>query len=55
MQEKQFQFTTEKITPASEKEKNLPEILKNLHDVKGEFLSSGVFFDVYDTNIKNND
>lgn len=50
--EKNFEFSPEKITPASEQEKELPETLRDLHEIKGEFLSHGVFFDVYDTDLK---
>lgn len=52
MSEKQFQLSPEKAVPAGEKEKDLPEILKNIHEVRGQFLSRGVFFDVYDTDIQ---
>ncbi len=55
IKEKQFQLSPEKAVPAGEKEKGLPEILKNLHEIRGQFLSSGVFFDVYDADIKNDE
>jgi len=33
--------------PAPEGEEDIPEQLRQLHETKGEFLSRGVFFDVY--------
>lgn len=39
--------------PASELEKDIPERLRQLHEIEGKFLSQGVFFDVYDIDLPN--
>jgi len=45
--ERCFPVPEAEFTPASETEKDIPEKLRELHEVRGEFLASGVFFDVY--------
>lgn len=37
--------------PASELEKDIPEHLRQLHEVEGKFLGRGVFFDVYEMDL----
>lgn len=39
--------------PAAETEKDIPECLRQLHEVEGKFLNRGVFFDVYDIDLPN--
>jgi len=41
--------------PASETEKDIPERLRQLHEVEGKFLSRGVFFDVYAIDLPDED
>lgn len=43
----------EEFKPASELEKDIPERLRQLHEIEGKFLSQGVFFDVYDIDLPN--
>ncbi|MFH1048022.1 MAG: hypothetical protein V1738_07030 [Patescibacteria group bacterium] len=53
--ERGFPESETEFVPASETEKDIPERLKNLHETKGEFLTRGVFFDVYDMELPDSD
>ncbi|MBI2099288.1 hypothetical protein HYT45_02635 [Candidatus Uhrbacteria bacterium] len=37
--------------PAAETEKDIPEQLRRLHEIEGKFLGRGVFFDVYEIDL----
>lgn len=53
--EKRLPIPEQEFTPASETEKDIPEKLRNLHEVRGEYLTRGVFFDVYDIELPDED
>lgn len=50
-----FPHPESEFVPASEVDKEIPERLRGLPEQEGEFISRGVFFDVYETELPDED